>query len=78
MSETPLHTQLMLTELLLALDEEGAAGQQELVEHGALEGDERAKALTALALIESSAANRRAERKRLLTAMSVCRQKAAD
>lgn len=65
-----LEERLALTELLIALADESAPVQRQLAEDGGLAGETLAQALTSLALIESSGASRRAERKGLIAALS--------
>jgi len=70
MSRARLQLQLMLTELLIAIAEESAARQRARAEQCGLEGAELAQAITDLAVVESCEALRKAERKRLLAALS--------
>lgn len=64
-----LEKQLALTELLIALSEESGKSQRAIAEQSSLEGEALADALTKLAVIESTEALRRTERKRLLVAL---------
>lgn len=64
-----IEEQLALGDLLIAIAEQSAADQRALAEQRRLEGEALARALTDLALIESTEALRKAERKRLLAAL---------
>lgn len=70
MSRARLEMELKLTELLIALAEDSAVAQRAVAEGGGLQGEALARALISLAVIESSAASRKAERQRILAALS--------
>lgn len=65
-----LERELALTDLLIALADESAAGQRLRATQPGLEGEALAGALISLATIEASIELRRTERKRLLAALS--------
>ncbi|MGE3648054.1 MAG: hypothetical protein AB7G10_06945 [Reyranellaceae bacterium] len=65
-----LENELALTDLLIALADESAAGQRLRATQPGLEGEALAGTLISLATIEASIELRRTERKRLLAALS--------
>ncbi len=65
-----LERELALTDLLIALADESAAGQRLLATQPGLEGEALAGTLISLATIAASMELRRMERKRLLAALS--------
>ena len=78
MSRARLQTQLILTELLIALAEESALRHRVLAEQCGLQGEALGQAISDLAIVEASLASRKAERERLLAALAALPPAAAS